>query len=229
LVFVIATGHARADAQPGLPLGQVQIDGAVEVRSGSRTIALVDSSYAYFAGDQLATRARSRAVLTLGDGRVIFAAASAASVTAEGGAYRILLERGALDLRFGPSSSFEVEIGDVRIRPRVKEGSDALFESLVAVDEPGGFSVVSRRGSLELRDASGNPLGVVAAGEGKSFIRERSPGEGEGEGIDVAGEGGDTYREVGIRVAALVALAGVSLGLVELVDDDDDDDPVASP
>jgi ferric-dicitrate binding protein FerR (iron transport regulator) len=173
--MLVASAPFGASGEHGRPLGDLHAKGTVDILLGSRSIAISESSYAYFPGEAIATRSNSAATLTLWDGAVIFAPDSAARVNGERGRYRIDLDRGALRVRFGPSSSFEIRVGDRRIRPTaiqpVTAGPQAQLDALVAVEGDGGLKVHSYGGRFEVDVAPGRSE-VVALGQQKTFSRE---------------------------------------------------------
>jgi len=176
-VFAIASSVNGSDETAPV-LGRLAIQGVVGIHAGAGDIEVSAPSYPYRAGERIASRAQSEAVLTLRDGSIAIAPETNVSISGKPTRYRIDLEKGALRIRLGASSVFELASGEVRMRfPSAQaEASEAgsAVDVLIAVDEDGVVAAESYRGAVELSDAGAEAPRIVRGGESDAF----QPGTG---------------------------------------------------
>ena len=224
LLMLAAVAPAQGAEELPLALGDLHTKGTVDIRSGSRALALSNSSYAYFRGEQIATRSDTGATLTLWGGAVVLGPDTSARVTGERGQYRIALERGAVRMLFESSSRFEVEIADVRIRPAAMGAAEpqTQLDLLVAIEDDGRINVLSQRGEFEAEDARSTSE-VIADGQWKTLTPDGLliSTQAADRAIRPVGAEGKRLSTAAIRTAGAVLVAGeVYLATAVLLADD---------
>jgi hypothetical protein len=227
LVFT-ASSSGQGSEEKAAVLGHLAIQGVVGIHAGPGDIEVSAPSYPYRAGERVSAREHSSAVPTLRDGSISIAPETSVSVTGEGSRYRIDLETGALRLRFGEATAFELASGEVRMRFPTADaqasGARGPVDVMIAVGEDGVVAADAYQGAVELSRVAGGAPRVVAAGEREVFHLGNAPVSAEGER-----ELRETLAPWLIGTGSVVGAGGIGTGIYYLVDDDDDDDDDASP
>lgn len=209
-------------------LGRLAIQGAIGIHAGAGEIEVTAPSYPYRAGERIATRPQSEAVLTLRDGSIAIAPETKVSIAGHAARYRIELERGALRIRLGARSVFDLASGEVRMRfpSSLEDASDAgtPVDVMIAVEEDGVVAAESYRGAVELSEPGAGSPRILSGGESDAFGNGTGPVSAERE------EGlRDKLAPWLIGTGAVVGAGGLGTGIYYLTDDDRDESPRTSP